>query len=178
MVKTRKISGADGYTFPLMLVLLSALAFGASRLESASSYRVKRDKEEELLFRGRAYMEAIRAFSAAEATDRRYPRKLEELVSDPRRPGRRFIRQLYKDPMTGTDFTVILSPDGTIAGVASASTDIPFRKVDFDKALAGFEKARTYADWRFSAKPSLANSTVTDADSNPAGQPATGPSRP
>ncbi len=146
------MSGSGGYTFPLMLVILTAIAFGTARLELTQSYRVKRDKEEELLFRGLAYMKAIQAFHAAEATEKRYPRKLEELISDPRAPGRRFIRQLYKDPMTGGDFHSILAPEGTIVGVFSASTAIPFRKIDFDKGLAAFDKAKSYADWRFTVK--------------------------
>ncbi len=146
------MSGSGGYTFPLMLVILTAIAFGAARLELTQSYRVKRAKEEELLFRGLAYMKAIQAIQAADATEKRYPRKLEELASDPRAPGRRFIRQLYKDPITGGDFHSILTPEGTIAGVVSASAAMPFRRIDFDKALAGFDKAKSYADWRFTVK--------------------------
>ena len=143
------MSGSGGYTFPLMLVILTAIAFGAGRLELTQNYRVKRDKEEELLFRGLAYMKAIQAFYAADETEKRYPRKLEELISDPRAPGRRFIRQLYKDPITGGDFHSIQSPDGAIVGVVSASAASPFRRIGFDKAIANFAKARSYADWRF-----------------------------
>jgi hypothetical protein len=138
-----------GYTFPFMLVILAALSYGAVQLEASQSYRLKHDKEEELLFRGMEYLKAIRAFEAENATEKRYPKKLEELVSDPRSNGRRFIRQLYKDPMTGQGFDVILTKDGTISGVVSRSRGVPFRKVDFDKELKGFDRAASYADWRF-----------------------------
>jgi hypothetical protein len=37
-----------------MLIIVAAMAFGATRLDLAQSYRSKRDKEAELLFRGRA----------------------------------------------------------------------------------------------------------------------------
>ena len=147
--------GQAGYTFPLMLVILAALAFGAGRLELSQSYRLKRDKEDELLFRGLEYLRAIRAFQAATATEKRYPRKLGELVSDTRAQGRRFIRQLYKDPMTGRDFDLIMTPEGTISGVVSSSKGIPLRKVDFDKDLEGFEKASSYAGWRFDGKAKM-----------------------
>ena len=141
-----------GYTFPLMLVILAAFAYGAGRLERSQSYRLRRDKEEELLFRGVEYLRAIRAFQTASATEKRYPRTLDELVSDPRANGRRFIRQLYKDPMTGRDFGLILTKDGTISGVVSSSKDIPLRMVDFDKDLKDFDKASSYAGWRFEVK--------------------------
>ncbi len=144
--------GSAGYTFPLMLVILAALAFGAGQLELTQSYRLKRDKEEELLFRGLEYLKAIRAFQAAGATEKRYPRNLSELVSDPRSQGPRFIRQLYKDPITARDFDPILTKEGTISGVVSSSKDIPFRKTDFDKELQGFDKAEDYSGWRFDAK--------------------------
>ena len=128
------------------------------------------------MFRGLAYMKAIQAFHAADATAPRYPRKLEELVSDPRTPGRRFIRQLYKDPITGGDFKPILTPEGAIAGVVSPSAAIPFRKVDFDKSLADFKTARTYADWRFAVKAEGAAALPDAAPAGWAPRPAAGPS--
>ncbi|MGO9171673.1 MAG: hypothetical protein ACLP7P_06875 [Rhodomicrobium sp.] len=145
-----KPAGSPGYTFPLMLVIVSAMAFGASRLEFAESYRLRREKEEELLFRGQAYTRAIKAFYAK---NQRYPRRLDELAGDPQSSKRKFIRQLYKDPMTGGDFKTIQTLDGTVSGVVSSSTDTPFRKEDFDKELEGFDKAKTYADWQFTVRP-------------------------
>ena len=69
--------------------------------------------------------------------------------------GRRFIRRLYPDPMTGRDFDLIMTPEGTISGVVSSSKDAPLRQVDFDKDLEGFDKASSYAGWRFDAKAKL-----------------------
>lgn len=148
MKKTRP-AGSPGYTFPLMLIIVAAMALGASRLELAQSYRTKRDKEEELLFRGLAYMRAIKAYYAKNS---RYPRKLNDLADDRDSSKPRFIRQIYKDPMTGRDFKPILGEAGAITGVVSASRDMPFRKVEFDKELQGFDEAKTYADWKFEAK--------------------------
>lgn len=148
-MKRARPAGSLGYTFPLMLIIVAAMALGATRLELAQSYRVKRDKEEELLFRGHAYMRAIKAYYSK---NNRYPRELKDLANDRDSSKPRFIRQLYKDPMTGRDFKPILGPEHVITGVVSASKDVPFRKVDFDKELVGFEKARTYADWKFEGK--------------------------
>ncbi len=143
-------AGSPGYTFPLMLIIVAAMAIGASRLELAQSYRTKRDKEEELLFRGLAYQRALKAYYSK---NNRYPRKLKDLADDRDASKPRFIRQLYKDPMTGRDFKPILAAEGAIMGVVSSSKDIPFRTVDFDKELQGFDQAKTYEDWKFQAKP-------------------------
>ena len=126
---TAQPAGSSGYTFPLMLIIVSAMAFGASRIELAEGYRLQRDKEEELLFRGRAYIHAIQAFHQK---NNRYPRELAELA-DGKGPARhRFIRQLYKDPITGKDFNAIPSQEGTVIGVVSSSQRVPFRKGGFE----------------------------------------------
>ncbi len=155
-------AGSAGFTFPLMLIIVAAMAFGASRLELAQSYRMKRDKEEELLFRGLAYMRAIKAYYSK---NNRYPRQLKDLADDRDFSKPRFIRQLYKDPMTGRDFKPILGAEGAIIGVVSPSRDVPFRKVDFDKELESFDQAKTYEDWKFEGKGggSAASSASTPA---------------
>jgi type II secretory pathway pseudopilin PulG len=71
--------------FTVMTILLAAV------LPSWTSM-IQRDKEEELVFRGLQYAEAIRVFQVRFG---RYPIRLEELIEV--RP--RCIRQLWKDPM-------------------------------------------------------------------------------
>jgi len=39
MTKTR-LAGSPGYTFPLMLIIVPVMGYGASRLELAESYRL------------------------------------------------------------------------------------------------------------------------------------------
>ena len=151
LMRKARPAGSPGYTFPLVLIIVAAMAFSAMRLDLAQSYRLKRDKEEELLFRGRAYKHAIRMFFTK---NNRYPRKLQELADDRDSTKARFIRQLYKDPMTGDDFKPIAASEGAITGVASSSRETPFKTADFDKDLEDFDKAKTYADWKFDAKSS------------------------
>jgi hypothetical protein len=141
---------SGGYTFPLILAILAAMAAGGMRLEVTTNYRLKRDREEELLFRGRAYMQAIAAFYEEY---KRYPGALEELAGDEKKGQRRFIRKLYMDPITGRGFLLIQRRQGAIAGVVSASAEAPFRTANFDKDLPGFDTAKTYREWRFMAQP-------------------------
>jgi hypothetical protein len=133
-----------------MLIIVAAMAFGAMRLDLAQSYRLKRDKEAELLFRGLAYKRAIKAYYSKNS---RYPRQLKELADDRDSSKPRFMRQLYKDPVTGGDFKLVLGSEGSIMGVVSASKDTPFKKVDFHKDLEDFGNAKTYGDWKFETKP-------------------------
>jgi hypothetical protein len=148
-MRNERPAGSPGYTFPLMLIIVAAMAFGAARLDLAQSYRLKRDKEAELLFRGLAYKRAIKAYYSKNG---RYPRQLKELADDRDSSKPRFMRQLYKDPITGGDFKLILGSEGAIIGVVSASRDVPFKTVDFDKELEDFGDAKTYADWKFVPK--------------------------
>ncbi len=143
---TEKRAGAAGYTFPFVLVILAAMAAGGLRLEMSADYSLRRDREEELLFRGRAYMRAIGAFYAE---NQRYPRSLGELGGEEEPAKPRYIRQRYKDPFTGRDFVPVQSEEGSITGVVSASGRAPLRKADFEKDLLGFDKAQTYREWKF-----------------------------
>jgi len=72
--------------FTVMTVLVAAALPSWSKV-------MQREREEELIFRGLQYAEAIRVFQIRNG---RYPLRLEELISV--RP--RAIRQLWTDPMT------------------------------------------------------------------------------
>src|SRR5438309_3471701 len=61
-------------------------------------FQVKRDREEELIHRGVQYSRAVRRYFKK---FRRYPNRIEELEST---NNIRFLRQRYKDPITGKDF--------------------------------------------------------------------------
>jgi hypothetical protein len=160
-------------TLPLTLAAVIGLAFAVFRLEMYADCFGRRDKEAELLAYGRAYMHAIQSFyKAVPGEGARYPKSVEELISDPRLPGRHYLRRLYKDPITGGNFELVRNDASGIVGVVSASRAAPFRKRGFDKELAGFEKAATYRDWLFDASkalpPPLAKGTVQAAALPPA----------
>jgi hypothetical protein len=67
--------------------------------------------------------------------------------------------------------------------VVSASKDAPFKKVDFEKELEDFDKAKTYAEWKFEAKPSSGpapqgnTSTASTTPDSPATSAPSGPHR-
>jgi type II secretory pathway pseudopilin PulG len=82
-----------GFSLVVLSVLAVVFSVGLAAVLPAVSTAIRRDKEQELIFRGLQYAEAIRVFQARNG---RYPVRLEELVEI--RP--RAARQLWADPMT------------------------------------------------------------------------------
>jgi len=142
-----------GYTILLVMASLVIVAILAEMAHVSSQYRVKRDREAELLFRGQAYLRAIDSYYRARPDIQTYPQHLEDLLNDPRFAYRRHIRRLYKDPITGDDWQLLRGPDGGIVGVASTSSDTPFKQSDFPSPLQAFEGSNSYSDWTFEHQP-------------------------
>jgi len=82
-----------GYTLVVCAVTITVLSIAVATALPLWSAQIRRDREEELIFRGFQYAEAIRVFQKRYG---RYPVRLEELIEV--RP--RCIRRLWKDPTT------------------------------------------------------------------------------
>lgn len=90
---TSRKSSEAGYSLVVLVIAVTVLNILVAAMLPLWSTAIKREKEEELIFRGFQYAEAIRVFR------QRYqhpPNRLEELLEV--KP--RCIRQLWKDPMT------------------------------------------------------------------------------
>ena len=85
--------GENGYNLVVLIVAITVMNILVAASLPLWSSAIQRDKEEELIFRGLQYAEAIRVFQNKQS---RLPVRLEELIeAEPRA-----IRQLWKDPMT------------------------------------------------------------------------------
>jgi len=82
-----------GYNMVMLIVAITVLNIMIAAVLPLMSTQIQREKEEELIFRGFQYAEAIRIFHQK---FQHYPTKLEQLLEV--KP--RTIRQLWKDPMT------------------------------------------------------------------------------
>lgn len=82
-----------GYNLVMLMVIIAVVNVLIAASLPMWSQVIQRDKEEELIFRGLQYAEAIRLF---QLRFQRNPVRLEELLEV--KP--RCIRQLWKDPMT------------------------------------------------------------------------------
>lgn len=85
--------GEGGYNLVLFVLMITLLHVAMAVALPLWSQAAKREKEEELIFRGMQYAEAIRVFQQRHG---RAPVRLEELIEV--KP--RSIRQLYPDPMS------------------------------------------------------------------------------
>jgi type II secretory pathway pseudopilin PulG len=142
--------GQRGFTYLTVLFIVAILGGGLALVGQMWETVAKREKEAELLFIGHQYRKAIERYFLS-GPQRQYPRTLEDLMKDPRRPGtERYLRKLYPDPVTGAaEWGLVKAPDGGILGVHSLSTGKPLKLAGFKLRDAGFERAQTYADWKF-----------------------------
>lgn len=144
-----------GFTY---LVLLFMLALGGAALATLGTQwqaAAQREREAELLFRGRQIAQALGRYAAATPPGRpRAPQRLDELLEDRRSdPPRQHLRRLYADPFTGRpDWRLITDPRGRILGLHSRATQRAWRRHDLPDAIhtpMPTQPAPTVADWHF-----------------------------
>jgi type II secretory pathway pseudopilin PulG len=149
----RRSQGAVILGVFVLLALFGFALLGAVRwLKSVDRH----DKEQELLAVGREFREAIDRYRNAPGGSGQPPRKLEDLLQDPRFPSTvRHLRRIYADPMTGkTQWGLVKAPDGGILGVFSLSIQEPMKRQGFSLADQDIEQfVRTKLEF-LSTKPS------------------------
>ena len=83
-----------GYAMAALLIALSVMSIMMSMALPVWSHAAKREREAELVFRGEQYMRAIELYQRKYAGA--FPPDFDTLIEQ------RFLRRLYKDPMTET----------------------------------------------------------------------------
>ena len=142
----------EGFTY---IGILLAIALVGTQLAVAGlvwSFAQDRQKERELLFVGDQFRTAIgRYYLNPQGPQKEFPRRLEDLVRDPRYPGVvRHLRKIYADPITGkVRWGLIKTPDGSILGVYSPSEKAPIKIANFSPMYNSFEEKSRYVDWKF-----------------------------
>jgi len=143
----------EGFSYIGLMVLVALLALTAAAASAVWSVAAQRERERELLFIGRQYIQALemyrRAVPAAPPGSA-YPKDLQPLLADPRAlHARRFLRQLYADPMTGqADWLLLRDGSGGIVGLHSRSARKPIKTSGFPPGL-DFASAKSYREWEF-----------------------------
>jgi type II secretory pathway pseudopilin PulG len=148
----RPLRREQGFGYIVLLILVAMMGAVLAAAGQIWHTAQQREKEQELLFAGGQFRRAIAQFYAnTPAKARRYPLHLEELLQDPRYPDtRRYLRKIYRDPMTGTtEWGLVSGPDGEIFGVYSLSEDAPLKQANFRLAEKTFEGKTKYSDWVF-----------------------------
>lgn len=141
-----------GFGYVWMILLVGAFGIALAAVGELWSTQAQRERELELLRVGREYRQAFTTYYASTRPGTpAYPVRLDDLLEDRRGPVlRRHLRKLYVDPMSGSeDWGLITTADGRIRGVHSRSGRAPIKTANFGPGEDRFEKAATYADWRF-----------------------------
>lgn len=147
-----------GFTYIGLLVLIAVMGFALTVVAQVWQTAQIRDKEEELLFVGNEFRHAIGMYVANTSS---YPHSLEDLLKDPGFPGvRRYLRRIYRDPITGLAEWGLVKKDGNaIIGVYSLSDAEPMKQGGFSLADQGFEAKHKYSEWVFTSKAGQAAPT-------------------
>lgn len=144
---------AAGFTYIGVLLLVAMLGIAVTLVSELWHTAQKREKEQELLFVGNQFRRALAMYTT---TGGAYPKQLEDLLRDPRVPGmRRYLRKIYRDPITGgTEWGLVRSTGDIIIGIHSLSDEEPLKQKEFSLADKDFEGKKKYSEWVFSAAPS------------------------
>lgn len=140
-----------GFTFIMLLFMISLMSIALMAAFPVMETQLKREMEEELIFRGNQIVEGIRLYQMKHPG--KFPSSLKELWEE------KCIRKLWKDPMTphGRWYLIVLSskPDELllvpeekigsfsnpqIVGVASQSRE---------ETIRVFEGKKRYDEWIF-----------------------------
>ena len=140
-----------GFSYIMVMVAVMVMGISAGAGITLVSREVQADREQELLFRGTAYREAIGRYYRQTKS---FPPTLAALDSDPL-PGKRYMRNLYSDPMAGEkgEWQLFKGSEGGIIGIASRSKATPLKQANFPEGYEKFADAQTYSEWIFSVSP-------------------------
>lgn len=147
-----------GFTYIAVLAALLLLSLASHGVMVYVSQQAQRAREADLLRVGQNFIRAIGAYyEATPGSIKRWPSQLEDLLEDRRLVSiTRHIREIYPDPITRrTDWDLIRSTDGGIAGVRSRSTASPMRTSALELDNITLPAASRYADWAFVYRPSV-----------------------
>lgn len=171
----------EGFTYLGVLIALALLGTNLALAGVIWHVAQQRVKESDLLFIGNQFRTAIgRYYLNQHGPQKEYPKKLEDLLRDPRHPGTvHYLRKLYTDPMTGSkDWGLLKTPDGSILGVYSKSDRASIKLANFGPSGRHLENKSKYSEWKFVYLPGqpLGNTAASQStDRNSPGGPMTSP---
>ncbi|MFA6971927.1 MAG: type II secretion system protein [Gallionella sp.] len=141
-----------GFTYIALLIFVAIMGVLLATTGKVWSTVMKREKEQELIFVGGQFRNAISMYyKNSNGQTARYPMSLEDLLKDPRYPDtRRYLRKIYLDPVSNSmEWGLVKGPNGEIFGVHSLSVEEPIKKSNFSLADHEFEGKTQYSDWLF-----------------------------
>ncbi len=132
----------------MVLVLAVVMGILAEAAVLATSRAIQAAREQELLFRGNAYLSAIASYYLAVPGSPEYPAHIDDLLMDPRFLHRRHLRRAYDDPF-GSEWNVLRNEHGRVMGIASRSRKKPYKSANFPLRYQHFEGSEQIHQWQF-----------------------------
>jgi hypothetical protein len=111
----RRMPRQNGYAFLLVIFLTMLVMLGTIVAAPAARTERQREKEEEMIWRGKQYIRGIKLYYRKNG---RFPTSLEDLTK-PKNGSLRYLRQAYKDPMNKEDGSwrlIYVGPSGQLIG--------------------------------------------------------------
>ena len=145
---TKSASGRGGFAYLWTLLLMAFM--GVATLIASHAYQigVQRDQERELLFIGHEFRNALQRYY--EFGQHEYPLELEDLLKEKRVPNvQRYLRRIYRDPLTGKTDWVLVRLNGRIVGLHSLSDKTAIKQGNFEPDDSGFVGKAKYSEWVF-----------------------------
>ena len=135
-----------GIVYPMLLGAILIIGVATTGVAPLWTTQIKREKEQELLFR---LGEIRRAIVRYRADHNKLPKELKDLLDDRTQlQTRRYLRRLYTDPMTGkADWSLKLVVDraGVVSGIEDVHSTSAAKPL---KSLPGKNaEGSTYKDW-------------------------------
>lgn len=143
-----------GYTYFGVLFVVMLISLALTGAAAVWQVQQQRQKERQLLYVGQQYRDAIDSYyNGGPGGFRQYPRKLADLLKDPRYPDiKRHLRKPWRDPMTPSgQWGLVRTSQGAIAGVYSLAQGVPLKQAGFDDLALerAFANKKSYSQWKF-----------------------------
>src|SRR5205807_9401559 len=120
--------GQQGYALLLVIFMATLLLILATKAAPDIKTEGQREKEKEMIWRGRQYARAIKLYYRKMG---RFPTSLDDLTK-PKIGSLRFLRQAYKDPMNTQDGSwrlIYVGPGGQLIGSLKPRPNLQFGRV-------------------------------------------------
>ncbi len=146
----KAITNERGVTYLYLMFAIVMIGIATSAAAKQWKVMMQRELEADLILKGIEIQNALTSYSTAMKAGRVvpgevYPQSLAELTRLPKP----YLRKVYLDPMTHSEWEYLRGPAGGIMGVRSRSKAEPFRKHDFPLAVRHFDGRKSYHDWVF-----------------------------
>ncbi|MBY0572796.1 MAG: type II secretion system protein [Undibacterium sp.] len=147
---------SEGLAYLSLLIVVALLAITAAATLQLGVAIQKREAEEELLWIGQQFRDALVSYANATPPGaNRHPASLQDLLKDSRSViVRRHLRKIFVDPMTRqADWGLVFGVGQSgIVGVHSLSDEVPIKRANFPEALHNLENQEKYRSWTFSVE--------------------------